>query len=95
MSPDASGPALLAEEPPLAQTVIKLTYRDGNGSFHANWPESRIDDAIADKAGLIWVDILGPDEHTSHDLQRLALPSLPVPPPGGRRRARRVAHCQG
>ena len=69
MSPDASGPALLAEEPPLAQTVIKLTYRDGNGSFHANWPESRIDDAIADKAGLIWVDILGPDEHKSHDLR--------------------------
>ena len=32
-------------------------------------PENRIDEALADSAGLIWVDILGPDEHASLVLQ--------------------------
>ncbi len=50
-------------------TEIKLTYRDGGGSFHADWPLGRIDDAIADKTGLIWVDILGPDEHETPELR--------------------------
>ncbi len=69
MSPDVSAPGPLADERPFAPTVIKLTYRDGSGSFHADWPLGRIDDAIADKTGLIWVDILGPDEHKTPELR--------------------------
>jgi magnesium transporter len=51
------------------QTVIKLIYRDGKGTFHADWPVGRIDEALAEKSGLVWVDILGPEEHASPELQ--------------------------
>jgi magnesium transporter len=51
------------------RTVIKLTYRDGKGVFHAEWPIEAVEAAIGDKAGLLWVDILGPDEHASAELQ--------------------------
>jgi magnesium transporter len=54
---------------PTAGSVIKLTYRDGKGVFHADWPLSRIGEAIAEKVGLLWVDILGPDEHTTSELE--------------------------
>ena len=54
---------------PSAQSVIKLTYRDGKGVFHADWPASRIEEAIGEKEGLLWVDILGPDEHVTPELQ--------------------------
>ncbi len=48
-----------------AGTVFKLAYRDGKGVFHGDWPRDSIDDALADSAGLLWVDILGPDEQAS------------------------------
>ncbi len=48
-----------------AGTVFKLMYRDGSGTFHADWPRERIDDALADSGGLVWVDILGPEEQAS------------------------------
>jgi magnesium transporter len=51
------------------ESLIKLTFRDGAGAFHANWPASRIEEAIADTGGLLWVDILGPDEHATSELQ--------------------------
>ena len=52
-----------------AQSVIKLSFRDGAGVFHPDWPIGRIDDALNDKAGLVWVDILGADELATTELQ--------------------------
>ncbi len=69
MTADASAPQPSATHQFSADVVIKLTYRDGNGVFHANWPISSVDQAASDKAGLLWVDILGPDEHATTELQ--------------------------
>ncbi len=62
----ASPPAVAALT---GESQIKLTFRDGTGVFHAGWPSSRIEEAIADQGGLLWVDILGPDEHATSELQ--------------------------
>ena len=32
--------------------------------FHADWPIAQVEEAIDDQAGLLWIDIQGPDEHT-------------------------------
>ena len=55
-APDASAPALDA--------IVHLTYRDGSGSFHRDWPTAQVDQAVQDKAGLLWVDIQGQEEHS-------------------------------
>src|SRR5262249_4504616 len=64
--PEELGPtvALLS-----AGTVFKLMYRDSSGTFHLDWPRERIDEALTDADGLVWVDILGPEEHASPLLQ--------------------------
>jgi magnesium transporter len=56
-------------EPALSQSIIHVSYRDGTGVFHADWPFSRIGEAIKGQGGLLWVDIQGPEEHTSTDLE--------------------------
>ncbi len=58
-----------ARDAPTAGSVIKLTYRDGKGIFHADWSTSRIEEAIGEKGGLLWVDILGPEEHANTELE--------------------------
>jgi magnesium transporter len=67
---EAAEPASVpASEPGNHESIIRLSYRDGAGVFHSEWPASRIDEAIGDKAGLLWVDIHGPEEHTGPDLE--------------------------
>jgi magnesium transporter len=44
------------------EPAIHLSYRDGHGVFHANWPRDRIEEALADKGGLVWVDIRGSEK---------------------------------
>jgi magnesium transporter len=56
-------------ESPGNESTIHLSYRDGKGVFHADWPRARIDEAISDQAGLLWVDIQGPEEHATPVLQ--------------------------
>jgi magnesium transporter len=51
------------------ESKIHLSYRDGSGGFHPDWPLDNIDQAIKDEAGLLWVDIEGPDEHRSDHLE--------------------------
>jgi magnesium transporter len=65
-------PAAVAAKRPekTGESIIQLSYRDGSGAFHADWPLAKIDEAIADSAGLLWVDIEGPDEHTTDQLER-------------------------
>jgi magnesium transporter len=55
-------------EPPRNESIIHLSYRDGTGVFHADWPRSRIEEAINDQGGLLWVDIHGPEEHATPEL---------------------------
>jgi len=68
MSPLPASPAPGSDRPP-AEPIIQLTYRDGKGVFHADWPESRIQESIDDKGGLLWLDIQGPDEPLDRKLE--------------------------
>ena len=64
-----------------SESIIHLSYRDGTGVFHADWPIARIEEAIKDQGGLLWVDIQGPDEHTGTHLRELALRAFSFPSP--------------
>ena len=55
---------------PASESTIHVSYRDGSGTFHPNWPTDQIDQAIADPSGILWVDIQGPDVHASDHLER-------------------------
>jgi magnesium transporter len=55
-------------EPAAGDAHIHLSFRDGTGVFHPDWPIAQIDQAIHDQAGLLWVDILGADEQTNDHL---------------------------
>jgi magnesium transporter len=66
----AAEPSSVPPNVPLAgESHIHLSYRDGTGAFHADWPISQIDSAIHDQGGLLWVDIQGPEEHTIDHLE--------------------------
>jgi magnesium transporter len=52
-----------------SESIIQLSYRDGSGVFHADWPIFQIEESIKDHGGLLWVDIQGPDEHAGTHLE--------------------------
>ena len=39
----------------------RAIYRSGDGAAHLDWPEDRLDEALADKAGILWFDIENPN----------------------------------
>jgi len=51
------------------QSSIRLTYRDGTGVLHMDWPTSRVEECLVDKAGIVWVDIQGPEQHATINLE--------------------------
>jgi magnesium transporter len=72
MSGDSLAPTQVSvsvNEASACESVIHLSYRDGTGVFHGDWPIARIEESINDPSGLLWIDILGPDEHTGTHLQ--------------------------
>jgi magnesium transporter len=68
-SPTADSASIPAIEPIAGESTIRLSYRDGTGAFHADWPIANIEQAIDDPSGLLWVDVLGPDEHKTDHLR--------------------------
>jgi magnesium transporter len=46
------------------ESTIHVTYRDAAGVLHTDWPSSRVKECLADTAGILWIDIQGPDEHS-------------------------------
>jgi magnesium transporter len=64
MSAAAGDPGPDGTSPPL-EAMLRLTYRDGKGAFHGDWPISQVDQAVADSSGLLWVDIQGTEDHSS------------------------------
>ena len=72
MSRESQAPAPASAPPGDAaqsESIIHLSYRDGTGAFHADWPISRVEEAIKDHGGLLWIDIQGPDEHLGMHLE--------------------------
>lgn len=51
------------------ESIIRLTYRDGTGVLHTDWPRSRVEECLGDQAGIVWVDIQGPEEHATIDVE--------------------------
>lgn len=51
----ADGPS--AEEP---RCKVRALFRDGAGEMHLDWPVDRIDEAIRDAKGTLWVDLEDP-----------------------------------
>ena len=71
MSGDSQTAAALSvppTEPAPSESTIHVSFRDGTGVFHANWPIADIEQAINDQSGLLWVDILGCDEPSGDHL---------------------------
>ena len=52
LTPDAPSDVPCGPEP-----LVRSIYRDGQGEIHQDWPIDRIDEAIEDEAGMLWVDI--------------------------------------
>ncbi len=55
-------PSVAGTELKTANSIVRVVFRDGSGSLHADWPADRILEAIPDQSGLVWVDIQGPSE---------------------------------
>jgi magnesium transporter len=39
---------------------IRAIYRDGSGKITVDWPIDRLAEAVADREGILWVDVLDP-----------------------------------
>jgi magnesium transporter len=71
MTRDSQAPGLVSaplSEAAANESIIRLSYRDGTGTLHPDWPVSHTQEALKDQGGLLWVDIQGPDEHTGSHL---------------------------
>jgi magnesium transporter len=74
MSGDSPAPATTPVSPsPIdasaSESTFHVSYRDGSGVFHPEWPIAKVEEAINDLSGLLWIDILGPDEHSGTHLE--------------------------
>jgi magnesium transporter len=69
LSKETEPASVSGSEPGDTESIIHLSYRDGTGVFHAHWPTPRINEALKDQAGLLWVDIQGPEEHSGPGLE--------------------------
>jgi magnesium transporter len=52
------------------ESQFRLVYRDGSGALQVDWPLARIGEALKDPAGILWVDIHGPERHATPALER-------------------------
>ena len=68
-----SPPVRLAEPPPLAAPAaqIRILYRAGEGEIHLDWTIDRIENAIADPRGTLWVDIENPEGASTQKVEAL------------------------
>jgi magnesium transporter len=42
-----------------AAISVRAAYRSGDGHVHLNWPAERVGEAVADRAGVLWLDVQG------------------------------------
>jgi magnesium transporter len=54
---------------PSDESILRLTYRDGTGTFHSDWPAPRIQECLDDSGGILWLDIQGADEPPDRTLE--------------------------
>ncbi len=50
--------------PSVSVPMVRVVYRTSSGEVHFDWPADRIEEAIRDESGTVWVDI--DDDHGSN-----------------------------
>jgi magnesium transporter len=53
----------------LGGAFVRAIYRDGAGTLHEDWPTERVPEAVNDRGGTLWVDIMAAKEGTTHDVE--------------------------
>ena len=43
--------------PTPGEPLVRVVYRDGSNAIHLDWPADQVARAIADRGGMVWVDI--------------------------------------
>lgn len=61
-SPPDGSSAVLSAEAASSQSLVHVLYRDSGGNLHLDWPRDRMEEAIADQDGHIWVDFEASDD---------------------------------
>jgi magnesium transporter len=54
-----------------SKSTIRIIYRTGDGQLHLTFPVDRLNEAIDDTKGTVWVDIFDPDGQSNGDVDRL------------------------
>ncbi len=65
LTPDATGPMAGSG------MTVRIVYRDGAGQIHLDLPRDRINQALADPKGTLWVDIQNPNDTARHEAEIL------------------------
>lgn len=70
MSVAISPPTVSAPEsaPKIRMRVI---YRDASGAIHFDWPIQRVNEALADREGNVWVDVFDPEGKGDGEIETL------------------------
>ena len=52
---------------------VRVVFRDSKGQIHLNWPEDKIQDALNDAEGTVWVDLDDPESAAEDAAESLLL----------------------
>jgi magnesium transporter len=69
MSAPTSDPVLPPETHVPGDAVVRVTYRDGAGAMHVDWPSERIPEAVRDRDGIVWVDFEAAKEPATREVE--------------------------
>jgi magnesium transporter len=69
-SPADTASAVLSAGNDPGHYLVHLLYRDGGGNLHQDWPLDRIEEAIGDQGGQLWVDFEASDDLGIRDIER-------------------------
>src|SRR3954452_20732307 len=57
--------------PSVSGAKLRVFYRDGTGVMHVDWPGEKLEAAIQDRGGTLWVDIENPDGNSTEHAESL------------------------
>jgi magnesium transporter len=66
--PDASSVVLSAGSHS-GHSLVHVLYRDSGGNLHQDWPADRMEEALGDQGGLLWVDFEAPEDAAIREVE--------------------------
>jgi magnesium transporter len=54
-----------------ASPKLRIVYRDSSGAIHLDWPVERLEDAIGDRKGTLWLDLENPGHSCTEAAEEL------------------------